>query len=198
MRFSLLYPSEWDPNIFLQNRLFLYSSDTSENLLPSIQNSRWVLHRISRVNERRDDVDLRPPIIIAITTAASRDVINRNKRASGRATPWLLRSPVTLRFNIIFCRISRVLKDGIRRNRRHGARINTPPHLGGAAHVILLPRLISRRSSTTDKSPRRRLYSFIGINEPSLGTPRRATQYRYVDTPVRGWSSPLIAVSYWD
>lgn len=38
------------------------------------------------MNERRDDVDLTPSIIIAITTAASRDIINRNNRGRKRAT----------------------------------------------------------------------------------------------------------------
>lgn len=187
MRFFLLYLSEWDPDIFLQNRLFLYSSHTSENLLSSMQNSR----RISHVNERRDDVDLRPPIIIAITTAASRDVINRNKRASGRATPWLLRSPVTLRFNIIFCRISRALKDGIRRNRRHGARINTPPHLGGVHHgardiitAINFPPLVDDGQKSSSTSLFLYWHQWTVVRHS-----RRATQYRYAGTPVRDWSS---------
>jgi len=73
------------------------------------------------VNERHGDVDLRPLIIIAITTAASRNVINRNNRASERTSDALLIAFLLSVSGLIsFCRISRALKDGIRRNRRLG------------------------------------------------------------------------------
>lgn len=129
----------------------------------SIQNSRQVLRdaRSARVNERRDDVDLRPPIINAITTAASR-VINRNKRAS--ATPRLLRPPVSLRFNIILSHFAAHSKTefvaivvGPGDPHKYAASLGRRISRRRVILLLLLPRLISRRPSTTDESPRRRL-----------------------------------------
>lgn len=62
------------------------------------------------------------------------------------------------------------------------AHINTSFHLDGISRrVILLLRLISRHSSTTNKSRRRHLYPFIGINESSLDDSQRSARYPKVN-----------------